>query len=211
MSEIVVKANVGSDELVRQRQNAIIAAAIKVFNSKGYHDATVRDIGREAKLTQGTLYNYVRSKEDILYLVCNQAVSAYTEAITKVVDPSDDPMEMLLKVIRATLNVMWDHKENILLVYQETHSLDKKYRKRIQDLGHILTQTYLDILKQDSVRKRLPDINLDVLANILSFLPGIIALRGWEFRGKASRSEVIAGIEMFLVQGIRGLEQLKRR
>lgn len=204
MSRIAVATNVSSSKLVEQRQNAIIQAAIKVIKEKGYHNATVRDIGREAGLTQGTLYNYIRSKEDILYLVCKQAVTAYIDAINEAVEGVDDPMERILRIIHGTLDAMWEHQENILLVYQETHSLDRRYRKEIRDLGHVLTQTYLDLLTGHRKKHGLPDMDMTLLANILSFLPGIIALRRWELRGKASRAEIVAGIEKFLVQGLAG-------
>jgi AcrR family transcriptional regulator len=42
-----------------------------VFSEKGFHESTVRDIGRAARLTEGAIYNYVRGKEDILFLVCD--------------------------------------------------------------------------------------------------------------------------------------------
>ena len=65
--------------LVREKREQLIAAAIGVFIAKGFHNATVRDIGRAAGMTQGTIYNYVRSKDDILYLVCDRIVSEYQE------------------------------------------------------------------------------------------------------------------------------------
>ena len=70
-------------ELVRQRRHALIEAAVRVFKEKGFHEATVRDIGRAAGMTQGTIYNYVASKEDILYLVCDRIVGEYQEETTR--------------------------------------------------------------------------------------------------------------------------------
>jgi AcrR family transcriptional regulator len=56
-------------DLIRDRRERLIRAAIKVFGEKGFHESTVRDIGGAARLTEGTIYNYVRGKEDILFLV----------------------------------------------------------------------------------------------------------------------------------------------
>jgi AcrR family transcriptional regulator len=75
-----VAANIKDRELVRDRRRQLVEAALAVFLRKGYHDTTVREIGREAGLTQGTIYNYVRSKGDILYLVCDEVVRAYQDA-----------------------------------------------------------------------------------------------------------------------------------
>jgi AcrR family transcriptional regulator len=77
---------------VREKREQLIAAAIRVFIEKGFHNATVRDIGRAAGMTQGTIYNYVRSKDDILYLVCDRIVSEYQEETRKALDSATTPL-----------------------------------------------------------------------------------------------------------------------
>ena len=46
---------------VTKREQEIIAAAAKVFNEKGYHAATTRDIAAEVGIQQATLYYYISS------------------------------------------------------------------------------------------------------------------------------------------------------
>jgi AcrR family transcriptional regulator len=60
--------------LVQERRDQRIAAAMEVFKEKRFHATSVRDIGRSTKMTQGTIYNYVRSKDDVLYLVVDRLV-----------------------------------------------------------------------------------------------------------------------------------------
>ena len=72
-----VKTSTKDADLIRDRREQLIRAAIKVFGEKGFHQTTVRDIGRAARLTQGTIYNYVRRKEDILLMVCERIVTEY--------------------------------------------------------------------------------------------------------------------------------------
>jgi TetR/AcrR family transcriptional regulator, cholesterol catabolism regulator len=66
-----VKTTTKDADLIRDRRERLTRAAIKVFSEKGFHESTVRDIGRAALLTEGTIYNYVRGKEDIVFLVCD--------------------------------------------------------------------------------------------------------------------------------------------
>jgi len=61
------------------------------FRRKAFHATTVRDIGRAAGLTQGTIYNYVRSKEDILFLVCDRVVAEYISLWKKAAAATGDP------------------------------------------------------------------------------------------------------------------------
>src|SRR6267378_1755195 len=76
-----VQASVRSQRKIQDRRAALVRAATEIFLKKGFHAATVREIGDAAGLTQGTIYNYVRSKDDILYLVCDEAITAYQDAV----------------------------------------------------------------------------------------------------------------------------------
>lgn len=52
--------------LEETRRTQILEAAGRVFARKGFDRATVSDIARAAKLSEGSIYNYFRSKEDLL-------------------------------------------------------------------------------------------------------------------------------------------------
>ena len=76
-----VIAKVKDEELVRARRRQIVDAAVAVFLEKSYHHATVGDVAQRVGLSQGAMYTYVRSKDDILYMICAEAVDAHTEAV----------------------------------------------------------------------------------------------------------------------------------
>ncbi len=44
---------------------------LRPFVRKGFHKTTTREIARECGLSIGTMYEYIQSKEDVLYLVCD--------------------------------------------------------------------------------------------------------------------------------------------
>ncbi|HEV2011304.1 MAG TPA: TetR/AcrR family transcriptional regulator [Candidatus Limnocylindria bacterium] len=48
------------------RQEEILAAAGRIFQRKGYHGTSVRDIADAVGLLKGSLYHYIRSKEELL-------------------------------------------------------------------------------------------------------------------------------------------------
>jgi AcrR family transcriptional regulator len=49
------------------RKAQILAAAATVFAEKGFHRAKTKEIAEAADVSEGTLYNYFDSKEDILF------------------------------------------------------------------------------------------------------------------------------------------------
>ncbi|MBI3997694.1 MAG: TetR/AcrR family transcriptional regulator [Armatimonadetes bacterium] len=54
------------ETLSEERRRQILQAAIRVFAQRGYATATIEDVARAAGVSEGTIYNYFRSKEDLL-------------------------------------------------------------------------------------------------------------------------------------------------
>jgi TetR/AcrR family transcriptional regulator, fatty acid metabolism regulator protein len=54
-------------QLVGARRTQILDAATRVFASKGFNRATIRDVAQDAGVADGTIYNYFANKTDLLF------------------------------------------------------------------------------------------------------------------------------------------------
>ena len=54
-------------QLVAARRTQILDAATRVFASKGFNRATIRDVAQAAGVADGTIYNYFANKTDLLF------------------------------------------------------------------------------------------------------------------------------------------------
>src|SRR5262245_6609040 len=54
-------------QLTAARRTQILDAATRVFASKGFNRATIRDVARDAGVADGTIYNYFANKTDLLF------------------------------------------------------------------------------------------------------------------------------------------------
>lgn len=197
-----VKAAVKDRPLVRERRDRLIAAAVEVFKAKGFHATTVRDIGRKAGMTQGTIYNYVKSKDDVLYLVCDRLVSEYQDETRKALETAADPVERIRSAARAVAEVIYKHQDEILLIYQNTHLLDRRSLQvilsRVEGFVRIFEKLIDDAATEADVRIT----NKYLAANIFTFLPTMIALRRWALARGITKEQVLSGITEFLVRGL---------
>jgi AcrR family transcriptional regulator len=197
-----IKTATKNPDRVRERRESLINAAIGVFIEKGFHNATVRDIGRAANMTQGTIYNYVSSKDDILYMVCDRIVAEYNEQARRALDTSHEPAERVRSAVRAISQVMYRHRREILLIYQDSHLLDKRSRRvilaRVEEFIGMFERIITDAARELGVPLPYPHLS----ANMLTFLPVMIALRGWSLRRELSKEQVVDQISEFLVRGL---------
>lgn len=198
----MIEAATKNDDLVRDRREQLVAAAIRVFEEKGFHNTTVRDIGRAAALTQGTIYNYVRSKEDILYLVCDRIVTEYIDSLQDAITSQGDLVGGARSALRSIAEIMVEHRKGILMLYHESHNLDLESRRSIVSRVDEFISSFERLLQEVADAHALSSRNVRTLANIVTFLPTIFALRGWGFSRDASNEELVSDLVEFMARGI---------
>ena len=55
----------GSEELTRAREDEIISACAALYETMGFKDITLRDIGEKTSFTRTSIYKYFQTKEEI--------------------------------------------------------------------------------------------------------------------------------------------------
>jgi len=63
------------EEIREERKNLIMNAALDQFANVGFHAATISQIAKHAGISKGLMYNYFRSKEELLSGIINRSVS----------------------------------------------------------------------------------------------------------------------------------------
>ncbi len=55
------------EEIQRLKREAVLREAGRAIGRKGYHNTSLDDVARALGISKGTLYNYVRDKQEILF------------------------------------------------------------------------------------------------------------------------------------------------
>jgi AcrR family transcriptional regulator len=105
------------DRRARRRQEsrrAILTAAAQVMATKGIEAATMAEIGEEADVALGTLYNHFSSKQQLAVAVVDTEIDGLARAIDKESECLEDPAMVFTfgcrTVMRhATRNNQWRH------------------------------------------------------------------------------------------------------
>ena len=125
--------SIKNKELIRKKERLIALAATSKFIEKGFHKTSVREIAKEAGLTIGNLYDYVTSKDDILYLVYKEFFTVWSGNLLK--DPNiltiSDPKKQLCAAIESMLNVVSKTRDLVILAYRETKYLRRDHLKEV--------------------------------------------------------------------------------
>lgn len=125
MAKKQVHASVKDEHLIKMRRNQMIKGAVTLFKEKGYHRTTTREIAKASGFSIGTLYEYIRTKEDVLYLVCDSIYDEVKERLEKELGSAEGTIESLRKGIANYFKVVDEMQDEVLVMYQEAKSLSK--------------------------------------------------------------------------------------
>lgn len=87
----------------RDREAAIVAAAIDEFRTSGLANARLDDIATKAGVAKGTLYLYFDSKEDLFKAAVRSLIHPLFEAMEQQVAVFEGPTEQLLRQAIRTM------------------------------------------------------------------------------------------------------------
>ncbi|GGN50316.1 TetR family transcriptional regulator [Oceanobacillus indicireducens] len=159
MDKSRIISSVKDEDLIKKRRDQMIQGAIRLFKEKGFHRTTTREIAKESGFSIGTLYEYIRKKEDVLFLVCDyiyDGVRDHFETELQLENPSE---ENLKAVFKFYYELMDDMQEEILVLYQEIKGLNKETRKYVLQkekdmvamLEKLILSCYPDALNEEEV------------------------------------------------------------
>ena len=201
-----VATQIKNRELVRQRRRQIVDAAVQLFVKHGYHKTTTRALARETGLSIGSLYEYVSSKEDILYLVCIAIHSEVEEGIQVVLAHSSYGRQALAEIISAYFHVCDRMSDHVLLMYHFTLFLPKKWQKKVLETEIRITNLLIEAINElndKGVFQRLGEDTVDLVGHNISVLGQTWAFRRWYFAKRYTLEEYIERQTTFIMGFLR--------
>jgi AcrR family transcriptional regulator len=126
------------------REQALIAAATRLFATKGYDATTTREIAAEAGCAEGLIHRYFQGKEGLLFAIIRSRTSGDTlDTITK---PASSLREEFMHLVESELERMWQDRE-FFRVLMPRAFLDA-------NLGHVLNRVG-PLRRGNKIRERL--------------------------------------------------------
>lgn len=143
-----IPSRVLDPQLVEARRLQIVRAAVDLFVEKGFHKTTTREIAKASGIGIGTLYEYLQSKEDVLYLVCAYIHQEVEKRLTEARLEAENGRDLLIKSIRRFFACVDELQDYVLLIYQETKSLPPETLKLVLQQEEAITHLFTDILEK---------------------------------------------------------------
>ncbi len=114
------------------RRAEIAARAAQLFDRHGFHQTTMEDIAVEVGLKKPTLYHYVNSKDEILYLIHEEFVGLLFDGQRERESLNLSCDENLRQSMRDILQLMVSHRSHVRVFFEHYRELSSRYQDLIK-------------------------------------------------------------------------------
>ena len=134
-----------SPSAIEKNKDRIEEAAKKLFIKQGFHATSMRNIAARAGTSLGNVYNYYRTKEEILGSIIDKYQTTIDGRLRSIFDEIDEPLkpESLRRFGQQIKKMVNDHHDFWLLMYIDVLEFENRhFRKMFEGLVHNLRRRF---------------------------------------------------------------------
>jgi AcrR family transcriptional regulator len=130
------------------RYDTIRDAALTAIARRGFHQASIREIARAARLSLAGLYHYVGGKDELLFLVVDEALATLLEMSEAALAAAASPEERLRALIRTHLAFGFHHADRLRVVNRDWELVRGERRTEVVARRKAYMAAWLDVLRE---------------------------------------------------------------
>jgi len=185
MKKVKISTKTKDDGKIEQHRKKILESTITLFKEKGYHRTTTREIAKSANMSFGSIYGYINSKDDILYLFYEALYDQLNVMINeKIRDINSKGLLRLKSFVKEYFKVIDEISDQTSIMYSESRSLSELHLKYVLSKENEFIAYVKNILLK-SVQEEgiiISEDKLTIVAHNIIVQGHMWAFRGWTLK-----------------------------
>lgn len=171
------------------KRELILSEAAKLFKDRGFGATGMRDIAEKVGMEAASMYNHIKSKDEILELICFKIADNYTTQLEDIDNQILSFQDKMKKIIKVHIDLMIDDAASVSVANNDWKYLREEKKANYKNIRKAYESSFANILEEGMRSGEFKTMNVSVaLFTILS------SLRWIELWYKPSRN--ISAIEL---------------
>lgn len=196
-----IQSTIKDQDLLTERRALLCETCAKLFRKNGYHNTTIQNIADESGISVGSIYRYVKTKEDIMYLMLQYYSNLMDVEVYPLVKMNLPPFEKLFLAMRNYYTLI-DQNADYFHVSLRDMKLVTGFRSALQQREDMTIDCFSNILKEGISSGDFASVPVEVLSYNLIMFGHVWILRSYRFKGEK--------IEYYIQQQYELVERLLR-
>jgi AcrR family transcriptional regulator len=185
-----------------EKKRSILCNAAELFARKGFGSATMIDVAQACGASKSRLYHYFSSKEEVLFAIAMEHVSAVFEELTEITNLPLPAVERFSRLVAAFMKRAAASRSEHLVLVNDVHFLPEDKRQQVRELEGQLVELLIALLRE---------INPELMRPVKARAPYAMLLFGmmiWTFTwyekgGAISTDELALRISRLFLYGFK--------
>lgn len=135
-----------SDRAFDRKLAHILASAARIFAQEGYGGASIRKVAAHADVSLAGLYHYVRSKEELLYLIQLHTFRSIVDNLSTTLADLDDPVARFRAAVRNHTEHFVAHMDELRVCAVELDTLTGEYYEEVAEVRREYFKVMLELV-----------------------------------------------------------------
>lgn len=184
------------------KKERFMSTATTLLSEKGYKAMTMRELALELGCDKSNIYNYIKSKQDLLDQLLFEIADKFHEGLSHIESSSYSPIDKLKEVIRLHIRLTFDNPNKMNIHANEWRFLDKDRKKTFVKRRKVYENKITTIVEEGITAKDFKEGDTVFLKNCI--LSSIRWMYTWNIKDKSLKNpiEVEKEITEFILFGI---------
>lgn len=176
-------AKIKSNKRITKKE-VIKEEAARLFHDRGYGAASMRDLAEILGVEAPSLYNHIRSKEELLQEICFSTANEFTFQMG-LVEPNEklSPIQKIEAITRFHIHIWVDRLNDVLVMTNEAKHLSEPYLSTFLNERRLYVKRFEAIVNEGIKKGQLK--KLDPYVVVFTILN---AVRGIEFWHRSQKN-----------------------
>ena len=184
------------------KKGLILQRAATMFRERGFAASSMRDLAETVGIEAASLYNHIRSKNEILESICFDVANIFNEKIQEVESGRQSNINKIESILRFHIEQMVDNYEKVIVSDREWRHLDEPYRANFQNQRRTYRKRFAAIIEDGIVKGEIRRI--DAATAVLIMLHAINGIESWHrSKAKMNADELANNMIRILIDGLR--------
>jgi AcrR family transcriptional regulator len=139
----------------RNRREAILIEAARLFHHKGFHETGIDEIGSAVGITGPGVYRHFESKQHLLAAILDRNLQRHQDIVAEVEVMRLQPRDALAKLVELSAAALAENRDAAALYFQEARSLPPNEVARYARIQRNLITEWVKLLR--AVRPSISD------------------------------------------------------
>ena len=184
------------------KKELILQKAALMFREKGFAATSMRDLAESVGIEAASLYNHIRSKNEILEAICYDVANRFNANIDNIESSGESSIKKAETLLRFHIHQMVENYEHVYVSDREWKHLDDPFLSNMRSQRRNYRKRFAAIISEGISKGEFKEI--DAATAVLILLHAVSGIESWHrSHAKISAIELETNMVMILIGGLR--------